>query len=316
MMTLQYLMLACGAVRVASGQLQSIGIVTPGQQRTTTESSASFSTTLPLPPSSSASVTPTPTSSTVVTTTGDLLLLTTVFTQPTDCATGVTEIAAWSTELWQNIVNPLPSLTLTSCYPSQFYHSAVATTVLPPFKELVCPLNWESYHVNSTYLICCPNGYGLWAPNYLSANRPGLGAVCTSSVWPNVLLDITSYDGTALATTIAATAGVNGTMVFATAFDGTMAPSIATTSPSSQSTVPTSPITSRPPTSTKATTSKVTTCSMRSTSLNPKSSTSAAIAAISQLPPCGVSLLTPLSLLCYSLLGVTKSLAWTWQCTS
>ncbi len=58
--------------------------------------------------------------------------------------------------MWQNIINPVPSLTLTSCYPSQFYYSAIATEVLPPYKDLVCPLHWETYQVNATYLICCP----------------------------------------------------------------------------------------------------------------------------------------------------------------
>lgn len=68
----------------------------------------------------------------------------------------MTEIAAWSTELWQNIVNPVPTMTLSSCYPSQFYYSAVATSVLPPYKQLVCPQDWETYNVTDTYIVCCP----------------------------------------------------------------------------------------------------------------------------------------------------------------
>ncbi|KAJ5094512.1 hypothetical protein N7456_010373 [Penicillium angulare] len=74
-------------------------------------------------------------------------------------------------------------------------------------------------------------GYGLYAPNYHSTSRPGLGAVCTSSIWPDVLMDITSYDSTALATTIYTSAGENGALVFATAFDGTAATSVDTSIP-------------------------------------------------------------------------------------
>ena len=68
----------------------------------------------------------------------------------------MTQVASWSTELWQNIVNPVPTLTLTSCYPSQFYYSAVATAMLPPYKQLVCPENWETYNATETDIICCP----------------------------------------------------------------------------------------------------------------------------------------------------------------
>jgi hypothetical protein len=65
-------------------------------------------------------------------------------------------VPSWTGELWQNIVNPVPTLTLTSCYPSQFYYSAVATVSLPPFTQLVCPQNWETYNVTESYIICCP----------------------------------------------------------------------------------------------------------------------------------------------------------------
>ncbi|AEO69545.1 uncharacterized protein THITE_2131146 [Thermothielavioides terrestris NRRL 8126] len=266
---LRPLLLALGAVHLTSGQLQTLSILTLGQTKATSTPAATSTARAPAfpPPTSS-----TPSSASMATTTDDPLILTTIFTQPTDCATGITEIAAWSTELWQNIVNPVPSLTFSSCYPSQFYYSAVATSVLPPFKKLVCPLNWESYQVNSTYLICCPSGYGLYAPNYHSTKRPGLDAVCTSSVWPGELMDITSYDATALATTIATNAGDNGALVFATAFDGTLASYIATSALSSASATSTpiqTPSTSSPsarrssPTSSSSSSTTTSTCVLR-----------------------------------------------------
>lgn len=90
------------------------------------------------------------------TSTGYDMAITTVFTPPPECSGGITEVATMTGVLWQNIIDPVPNVTLTSCYPSQFVASALATTSLPPFSELVCPDTWESYDVNSTYVICCP----------------------------------------------------------------------------------------------------------------------------------------------------------------
>ncbi|KAL1845242.1 hypothetical protein VTK73DRAFT_820 [Phialemonium thermophilum] len=231
---LRYLLLV-GALLLA------LGIPTSGQAATASLSGPPVSSTLSSPPASATATTrPSSSSSPARSKRDDPLVLTTVFTQPAGCATGITEIAAWSTELWQNVVSPAPGLTLSSCYPSPFYRSALATSVLPPFRELVCPLRWEPYQINATYLICCPSGYGLYAPEFHNTERPGLGAVCTSTVGPSVLMDITSYDATGLVTTLATRAGDDGTLVFATAFDGTAARSVATATPNSQSSSPAS----------------------------------------------------------------------------
>ncbi|OIW27856.1 hypothetical protein CONLIGDRAFT_705794 [Coniochaeta ligniaria NRRL 30616] len=305
-------LLALGVVPLASGQLQTLSILTPGQTKTTSTPAAPSSTTASissLPTSStppSSSIVSSQSSSSTATTTDDPLVLTTIFTQPTDCATGITEIAAWSTELWQNIVNPVPSLTLSSCYPSQFYYSAVATSVLPPFKDLVCPLNWETYQVNSTYLICCPSGYGLYAPNYYSTERPGLDAVCTSDVWPNVLIDITSYDATGLATTIATSAGDNGTLVFATAFDGTLAAHIATSPPSPASSSHFFSSTSIPTSSTSSSSAR----SSSPASSSASSTTTSTLTAISQLLTCGVRVSLPVLVFMCFLLGELSGGPW------
>ncbi|PYI01147.1 hypothetical protein BO78DRAFT_328295 [Aspergillus sclerotiicarbonarius CBS 121057] len=215
----------------------------------------------------------------------------------------MSQVASWSTELWQNIVNPVPTLTLSSCYPSQFYYSAVATTVLPPYIQLVCPEDWETYNATETDIICCPSGYGLYAPNYLNTTRPGLGAVCTSSVWPDELMDITSYDSTALATVIPTSAGVNGTLVFATAFDGTKATSVASSTPSSSPTTAsstTSVTTASPtPTTSPAATTAAATTSTTTTG-------TASLTAISQLPTCGQTCFNNM-LAEYETLGCTTS---------
>ncbi|RAH85841.1 hypothetical protein BO86DRAFT_437116 [Aspergillus japonicus CBS 114.51] len=216
---------------LAWAQLETIDIITSGIPRTSSTSSTdspstSSSTSTPSSTSSTSAPLPTslPSTTTATTTTpNNPLDLTTIFTQPSDCAGGITAIAAWSTELWQNIINPAPTLTLSSCYPSQFYYSATTTTILPPYTQLVCPLDWEAYNLTETYLVCCPSGYGVYLPNYHNPTRPGLGAVCTSSVWPSVLMDITSYDAAGKVTVVPTSAGQDGTLVFATAFDGTVA---------------------------------------------------------------------------------------------
>ncbi|KAJ5211432.1 uncharacterized protein N7498_003078 [Penicillium cinerascens] len=122
--------------------------------------------------------------------------------------------------------------------------------------------------------------YGLYAPNYQNATRPGLGAVCISSIWPSVLIDITSYDSTAFATVIPATAGVNGTLVFATAFDGTPATSVAnSTSTAAASTVPVTSSITAPLTLSSTSTTSITSTSSRTGT--------ASLTAVSQLPSCG-----------------------------
>lgn len=87
--------------------------------------------------------------------------LTTVFTPPAQCTQGAfTQMDYSSGSIWENAIIPVPTSTITSCYPTQFADSviasAVSSSILPPFTELVCPLKWETFYFNSTYIICCP----------------------------------------------------------------------------------------------------------------------------------------------------------------
>jgi hypothetical protein len=84
------------------------------------------------------------------------MALTTVFTPPPECTESFTQVAS---NYWENVIVPAPQKTLTSCYPSQFYSSAVGaahSVALPPFNPLVCPSGWSSIPYNSTYVVCCP----------------------------------------------------------------------------------------------------------------------------------------------------------------
>ncbi|KAK3192101.1 hypothetical protein K4F52_001728 [Lecanicillium sp. MT-2017a] len=132
--------------------------------------------------------------------------LTTVFTQPEECSNGITQYAGSLSTLdyWLNIPHPAPGLTLTSCFPPVLLASVTASVDQPPYSQLVCPYRWETADLNSTYRICCPRGFGLYAPALFSASwlpgRPGLSAWCTSwylaSDDENWLVRATPFDGT------------------------------------------------------------------------------------------------------------------------
>lgn len=123
----------------------------------TSKSSTSKSTTLSLTTSVSHSV-----PSTSATHIGPItydLEITSTFTAPPECTEKSFTQTIEYQDIWQNMINPVPSSTYMSCYPSQFYSSvlAVASGIpLPPFSALICPESWETYDFNATYIICCP----------------------------------------------------------------------------------------------------------------------------------------------------------------
>ena len=127
-------------------ELSSIKMLTPGAPPAATSTAATFaaatstdSTILDIPETISKTT----------------LALTTVFTPPPECTNGMTLARGY---LWRQVITPAESVTLTSCYPSQFYSSAVVRYIsdLPPFNQLVCPDRWDSHFLNKTYMICCP----------------------------------------------------------------------------------------------------------------------------------------------------------------
>ncbi|KUJ15982.1 uncharacterized protein LY89DRAFT_750091 [Mollisia scopiformis] len=210
-------------------------------QSSTVSSTSSVTTSVTssiTPISSESSTTPTTTASwtwTSVQTNPALynMALTTTYTQSPQCTTGaITEMAAWGPYLWDNSVNPLPTSTMTTCYPPQFYSSVIGilnNVTLPAFSALVCPYEWDTIPYNASYIACCPNGFGLIAPNYASNSaRPFSGALCTSNIGFGQVYDVSSYNSTAYWTVIPVTATA-GTVVFADAFDGITAPATTST---------------------------------------------------------------------------------------
>ena len=140
---------------VEARQLSSIGVCTDSSTCSSTAikstETTSHSTSTTSTHKTSTSKIPTKTQ------TGYDMTVQTIFTPPPRCTTdGVTQLASDAGLLWKNAIHPIPNATLTGCYPSQFWSSAIATTTLPSFKQIICPLDWETFDVNSTYIICCP----------------------------------------------------------------------------------------------------------------------------------------------------------------
>lgn len=141
------------AAKLQHRQLHTLSHIDPSATSTTstTTSSSSIST-----PSTTTTSQPGTTLETSTSTGPPRWALTTTFTQPSDCVAGITQYPNATWGLWQNIVEPVPSLTLTSCYPGPLLASATATASTPPFEQLICPDRWETYNYNVSYIICCP----------------------------------------------------------------------------------------------------------------------------------------------------------------
>ncbi|KAE9377717.1 hypothetical protein N431DRAFT_554065 [Stipitochalara longipes BDJ] len=157
------------------------------------------------------------------------------------CTAGaITQMDYVGPYLWDNSVNPLPTSTVTTCYPPQFYSSVIGmlnNVNLPAFSALVCPYDWNTIPYNASYIACCPNGFGLIAPNYASNSaRPFSAALCSSAIGLGQVYDVSSYNSTAYWTVVPETAATAGTVVFADAFDGITAPATAFAKTTSSST--------------------------------------------------------------------------------
>lgn len=86
---------------------------------------------------------------------------------------------------------------------------------------------------NSTYGVCCPRGFGVYAPYYRDIpDRPFIDAACTSRLVQGGQYDITSYDSTAYLTVVPTTAPENGTFVRVNAFDGIISTATSTSTSS------------------------------------------------------------------------------------
>lgn len=225
-------------------QLHSLPVLGPGQSPSASPSTSSLSTVSSppkssSPPTSSSERRTTPTEEPTKTESA-AWELTTVFTQPTECSSGITQYAGPLSTLdyWLNIPFPGPGLTFTSCFPPVLVTSVTASVDQPPYDQLVCPDQWGQYDYNSTYRICCPKYVpvcltGCYIPRRLTMrrdfgishltnrDRPGLGAWCTSWAWPGTPAVYTRYFTDGGSSVIKTTLGTSENwLVRATPFDG------------------------------------------------------------------------------------------------
>ena len=110
--------------------------------------------------------------------------------------------------LWWNEPVPYTSMTIKSCYPSEFLRSytsvaptsdrALGSSIVPPMSPLVCPENFCTQYVGSNnYIACCPSGYKFattGAP--IVSNRPAYGGICYTDIQISQELTALVYDST------------------------------------------------------------------------------------------------------------------------
>jgi hypothetical protein len=96
----------------------------------------------------------------------DASAISTTFTPPATCTqTHLTLMEYYAYQIWLNYPVPVPGITSTDCYPSQYmssYFSAqYVTTPLPAPTPLVCPVGYgtilSTTVSSSEYVACCPS---------------------------------------------------------------------------------------------------------------------------------------------------------------
>lgn len=89
------------------------------------------------------------------------MLTTTFVPKATACTENrLTMLANRKYEIWNNEPVPVPNITITDCYPTQFLESYTllgAKVTQPAFNPLICPDNYETIGpYTSNYIACCP----------------------------------------------------------------------------------------------------------------------------------------------------------------
>lgn len=113
------------------------------------------------------------------------------------------------------------------------------------------------------------SGYSLLVPNVDDPSRSSAGAACASNIGGGALMDVTTFDSEGGEAVVPMTAGSDGTVVWAYAFDGITAGVNTSNTTATSSSLPLSYETTAPKTTTSDTvSSKSTSSSSPSTSLS------------------------------------------------
>ena len=154
--------------------------------------------------------------------------LTTIFTPSPSCSAGsFDQLLYHQSDIFLNYPNPIPGITLSACYPSQFLSSYLAqltvSTLLPAFDPLVCPSGYTNAPITYApsvppgYLACCPSSYSLFGPSPpWPGQRPAFNATCASPVRTLVVTPYTTDRAFPVATWI----GTAGDHVYALPLEG------------------------------------------------------------------------------------------------
>ncbi|KAG0650366.1 hypothetical protein D0Z07_3389 [Hyphodiscus hymeniophilus] len=153
--------------------------------------------------------------------------ITTTWTAPSQCAQsvgGLTMLEVDQYRVWLNAILPVPGVTSTSCYPSQFISSFLLQTggvSQPAMSPLVCPAGYTTQGpFTSNYIACCPSGWdGLALASDAPSDRPAFGGTCYSNIY-NVPISVSFYDNSALKATSIFTATDSAAQAFASPYEG------------------------------------------------------------------------------------------------
>jgi hypothetical protein len=138
------------------------------------------------------------------------IALSTTFTPPPSCAleSQINILPPPGYLLWWNEPVPYTSVTISSCYPSEFLRSytsiaptsnhALGSSIVPAMSPLVCPENFCTQYIGAdNYIACCPSGYKFattGAP--IVSNRPAYGGICYTDIPLSEKLTAVVYDST------------------------------------------------------------------------------------------------------------------------
>ncbi|KAH9897499.1 hypothetical protein F4778DRAFT_743796 [Xylariomycetidae sp. FL2044] len=163
--------------------------------------------------------------------------LTTLFLPPDPCTQGqLTMLPSPGYQIWLNEPVPVPGMTFSSCYPTEFmrdYQSIKGgQSRVPMMSPLICPFGWNAVMTSGYYQACCPVGFSLHtqSTSLLDTRRPAYGGTCFSDWVSGQISTVTGYGESGPTGIVTATATTTPFQVYAHVIDGYVAAAATTTS--------------------------------------------------------------------------------------
>jgi hypothetical protein len=138
------------------------------------------------------------------------IALSTTFTPPASCTleSQINILPPPGQLLWWNEPVPYTSMTVGSCYPSEFLRSytsiaptsdrTLGSSIVPAMSPLACPDNFCTQYVGANnYIACCPSGYKFTTTGApIASDRPAYGGICYTDISLSQKLTAVVYDST------------------------------------------------------------------------------------------------------------------------